>query len=117
MHERSEFGARGEDFAALWLQARGWRIVDRNVRYRDGELDIVATRAGILAFVEVKTRRSTQYGPPAEAVTKRKRAKIRSLAARYLTERRPGVAAVRFDVLDLEYDHRGFKVTHLEGCF
>lgn len=117
MHERSEFGAMGESLGARWLESRGWRIVDRNVRYREGELDIVATRAGVLAFVEVKTRRSARFGSPREAVTRRKQTKIRMLASRYLAERRPRAATVRFDVLDIARDRNGFRIEHLEGCF
>ena len=115
--ERSEVGRVGEALAAHWLEARGWTIVDRNVRYREGELDIVAARAGILAFVEVKTRRSARFGIPAEAVTHEKAARIRRLASRYLAERRPGAAGVRFDVVDIARDGAGFRVTHLEGAF
>ena len=56
--ERMELGRIGESLAAVYLEQRGWRIVERNVRFREGEIDIVAARAGVLAFVEVKTRRS-----------------------------------------------------------
>lgn len=115
--ERSEVGHTGEALAARWLAARGWQIVDRNVRYREGELDIVATRAGVLAFVEVKTRRSARFGAPAEAVTHRKRQRIRALAARYLIERRPRADAIRFDVLDIAGNGGGYKITHIEDAF
>ena len=94
-----------------------WRIVARNVRFREGEIDIVAARAGVLAFVEVKTRRSVAFGSPAEAVTWRKQRKIRTLASRYLSERHPGALVIRFDVVDIARDRRGFMVTHLEGAF
>jgi putative endonuclease len=76
--------------------------VARNWRCRDGELDLVARREGVLAFCEVKARSGTGFGLPAEAVTPAKQARIRRLAARWLAEqgprlgRRPGV--IRFDV-------------------
>src|SRR6266568_9231622 len=98
--DRRELGQIGETLAASYLTTRGWEIVDRNVRFREGEIDIVAARGGILAFVEVKTRRSAAFGSPAEAVTWRKQRRIRTLASRYLAEQHPGARAVRFDIID-----------------
>jgi len=115
--ERRELGQIGESLAATYLAGCGWDIVDRNVRYREGEIDIVAARGGILAFVEVKTRRSVAFGSPAEAVTWRKQRRIRSLASRYLAEHHPRAHAIRFDVVDIARDRGGFVVTHLEGAF
>jgi putative endonuclease len=115
--DRRELGQIGETLAASYLMTRGWKIVDRNVRYREGEIDIIAARGGILAFVEVKTRRSAAFGSPAEAVTWKKQRRIRALASRYLAERHPGAGAIRFDVVDIARDHGGFLVTHLEDAF
>ena len=115
--DRIELGRVGEDLAARYLEDRGWRIVARNVRYREGEIDIVAARAGLLACVEVKTRRSRAFGTPAEAVTWRKQKTIRSMAARFLSEQRPHADEVRFDVMDITRDGLGFCVTHLEDAF
>jgi putative endonuclease len=115
--ERRELGQIGETLAATYLTTRGWQIVDRNVRYREGEIDIIAARGDILAFIEVKTRRSTTFGSPAEAVTWKKQRRIRALASRYLAERHPGAHAIRFDVVDIARDRGGFLVTHLEDAF
>jgi putative endonuclease len=115
--ETRALGIAGEDIAARFLERAGWRIVERNVRYREGELDIIAARDGVLAFVEVKTRRSRAYGSPAESVTYRKRVRIRGMAARYLSERKPRADAVRFDVIEVARAGEAFKVNHLEGAF
>jgi len=115
--DRRELGEIGETLAASYLTTRGWQIVDRNVRFREGEIDIIAERGGILAFVEVKTRRSTAFGSPAEAVTWRKQRRIRALATRYLADRHPRAGTIRFDVVDIARDRGGFTVTHLEGAF
>jgi putative endonuclease len=116
--ERSDVGRTGEDVAVCYLETRGWRVVERNFRRREGEIDIVATRRGVLAFVEVKTRRSRAFGSPSEAVTRRKQARIRSLARAFLAERRPRARVVRFDVVDILWDARGLlRVEHLEGVF
>ncbi len=115
MHSRNELARSGEEVAAAYLVRRGWRILGRNVRCgRTGEIDIVAERGGILAFVEVKTRRTDRFGTPAEAVTWRKQARIRALARHYLMTARPRAAAIRFDVVEVR---PGPAVTHLEGCF
>ncbi|HVL32423.1 MAG TPA: YraN family protein [Actinomycetota bacterium] len=115
--DRIALGRAGEDLAATYLQKRGWRIVARNVRSREGEIDIIASRCGVLAFVEVKTRRSVSYGSPAEAVTQRKAKRIRELARRYLADEQPRAQSVRFDVMDIARSAGGFRITHIEGAF
>lgn len=117
METRKRTGARGEDAATAFLQRRGWSIVERNVRYREGELDIICMRDGILVFVEVKTRRSVRAGTGAEAVTPAKQARIRRLAMRYLSEHHPRVSAVRFDVIELRAGVDRYLLRHLEGAF
>lgn len=118
MDRRSELARNGEDIAARYLAQRGWRILGRNVRCgRVGEIDIVAKRGGILAFVEVKTRTSARFGTPGEAVTWRKQARIRALARHYLMMTRPRAAAIRFDVVEVRSVGAAPTVTHLEGAF
>ena len=115
MRSRAELARSGEDIAAGYLARHGWTILGRNVRCgRTGEIDIVAERGGILAFVEVKTRSSDRFGTPAEAVTWKKQARIRALARHYLMTARPRATAIRFDVIEVR---PGPAVTHLEGCF
>ena len=92
-------GARGEDLAAAWYAERGWQVLDRNWRSgRAGELDVVATRDGVLAVCEVKARSSAAFGTPLEAVTPAKQARIRRLAAAYLAASPVRARTVRFDV-------------------
>jgi|SRR5439155_11565190 len=108
----------GEEIAARYLIGCGWRIVGRNVRCsRTGEIDIIATRAGVLAFVEVKTRRTDAFGTPGEAVTWRKQNRIRSMARAYLVLARPRAESIRFDVVEVRTAGRSPLVTHLEGAF
>jgi putative endonuclease len=91
---RQRLGARGEQLAADWYLARGYTVVARNWRCREGELDLVLARDGELVFCEVKTRTSDRFGTAAEAVTYAKQRRIRALAARFLAERSgaPGTA-------------------------
>ena len=98
---RLELGASGEELAAHWYTAAGYRVLARNWRCREGELDLIASRGGLAVFCEVKTRRDVRFGLPAEAVTPAKQRRLRRLALRWLAERPPGEARfpeLRFDV-------------------
>ena len=76
-----KLGLYGEELACKYLQAKGYVILERNFRCRRfGEIDIVASKAGVLSFIEVKTRCSSRYGKPAEAVTLAKQRKIYRVA-------------------------------------
>jgi len=118
MPTRSELARAGEEIAARYLAARGWRIVGRNIRCgRSGEIDIIAERGGVLAFVEVKTRRTDAFGTPGESVTWRKQARIRALAREYLARVHPRAGAIRFDVVEVRSGGARPGVTHLESAF
>jgi putative endonuclease len=92
-------GKTGEDLACRELQRRGYAVVARRYRTRVGEIDIVARDGETIVFVEVKTRRTSRFGLPAEAVTWRKRARIRAMAADYLSRQRLTNSPCRFDVV------------------
>ena len=98
---RLELGARGEDLVAAWYTERGYAVLGRNWRCREGELDLVVARGRTVAFCEVKTRRGHGFGLPAEAVNREKQRRLRRLAGRWLGEggdHRPGFDDIRFDV-------------------
>jgi putative endonuclease len=97
--DRRRLGADGEAVTARWYIERGYTVLDRNWRCRDGELDIVARDGDALVFCEVKTRSSDRYGTPFEAVGPAKQLRLRRLAARWLRESAPfRPEQVRFDV-------------------
>jgi putative endonuclease len=114
---RTDLGRRGEELAVRFLESRGWRVVARNFRRTEGEVDIVASRGGVLSFVEVKTRRTPTYGLPGEAVTARKRARIRRLAVRFLAELGEHAPVIRFDVVEISASSQGLRVRHIEEAF
>jgi putative endonuclease len=97
-NERSRLGAVGEDLAANWYQAAGYRLLDRNWRTRTGEIDLVVSRGDVVVFCEVKTRSTNRFGPPVEAVTKTKQVRLRRLAAEWLSASTLRPSVVRFDV-------------------
>lgn len=98
---RKTLGNRGEAMAAAWYRNRGYDVLDRNWRRREGELDLVLQHGTTVVFCEVKTRSGTAFGMPVEAVTATKQRRLRLLAARWLDEAafRPG--QVRFDVVSV----------------
>jgi putative endonuclease len=97
--ERSRTGQLGEELAAAYLMKHGYTIVDRNYRKKFGEIDIIARDGQILVFIEVKTRRSSAYGSPAQSVTPRKQMQISRVAEDYLARRGLFDTAARFDVV------------------
>jgi putative endonuclease len=84
--------------AARWYEEHGYVVVDRNWRCRDGEIDLVLTRARLLVFCEVKTRSSDAYGSPAAAVTPAKQARLRKLGMRWIDAQQMRPGTIRFDV-------------------
>jgi len=116
MRAKDAVGRYGEDVAERHLLAAGWRVLDRNWRCRDGELDLVGMDGDELVVVEVKTRRSAAYGSPAEAVTRLKGARVRRLAAQWLAAHDVRAASVRVDVIAVVLPRSGAAVVdHLVG--
>ena len=116
MGTRAGVGRYGEQVAAAHLQANGIRVLERNWRCREGEIDIVAEDGDCLVVCEVKTRRTDAYGPPAEAVTPVKLARLRRLTAAWLAEHEGTWPAVRIDVVAVTRALRGAaRVEHLRG--
>ncbi len=116
MAARDELGRYGEDVATRFLVAKGWTILGRNWRCRQGEIDIVALDGDDVVFVEVKTRRGVAFGSPAEAVTREKLARLRRLAATWLATEDRGFAGVRIDVVAIEVAGASdARVEHLRG--
>jgi putative endonuclease len=114
----SELGAHGEQIAAAYLTDSGLRLLDRNWRCREGELDLVAREGDALVFCEVKTRRGTGYGQPVEAVGRAKQRRLRTLAQRWLAAHDEHAPELRFDVVGvLVRPARPALVTHLRAAF
>lgn len=95
---RRALGSYGENLAARWYAEHGYVLVSRNWRCREGEIDLVLTRARLLVFCEVKTRSSNAYGSPAAAVTPAKQARLRKLGMRWIDAHQMRPSTIRFDV-------------------
>lgn len=112
-------GKSGEDRAAAFLRLRGYKILERNYRVPQGEIDLIASKNGSVVFVEVKTRRGRAQGSPLEAVSPRKVGRLSAAAAVYLSGHPLGKGC-RFDVITLgpERNWLGLlKVRHFENAF
>jgi putative endonuclease len=122
-YARQRLGRRAEQLVARRLERAGWRIVDRNVRTRTGEIDLIALDGDRLVFVEVKAGRvGASAGPerPAHAVGRRKQLQIRRLAREWLAEGRTpsGVAGYRFDVVGVRFGCDGLAdIDHIRDAF
>lgn len=112
-------GAKGEDEAARFLTRSGYAIVDKNVRTRNGEIDLVAREGKTLVFVEVKTRRDMEGDPPQAAVNTRKQNRLGRLALGYLKLKRIRQTPCRFDVVSVIFNDEGAvkAIRHIPNAF
>ncbi len=114
-HTRAQ-GKVGEDAGVEWLRRHGYRIVDRNVSNRVGELDVIARDGDTLCFIEIKARSSHHYGAAIESVTPNKQRRIARAAALYLAFH-PYDGPCRFDVLGLDLGDDGWRYTLIKDAF
>ncbi len=115
---RQRLGREGEAAAEVALRRAGQRILDRRFRCRQGEIDLVAEDGDVVVFIEVKTRRGTAYGSPAEAVTPRKRRRMVLAAWSYLAARGLHDRPCRFDVVEIVGEPgKGAALRHIRDAF
>ena len=112
-------GERGEEEAARYLTRSGFSILERNVRTRAGEIDLVAKEGKTLVFVEVKTRSSAAAGEPVEAVTFHKQRQLTRLALAWLKRRGLLEHRARFDIVAIVWPEgsRVPQITHYRNAF
>ena len=117
MNKRS-LGNIGEEIALEYFKRNGFEIYERNYRTRFGEIDLIAKKRNLIIFVEVKTRKSLDFGEPIEAIDKRKQQKIKFLANLYLSKIK-GSYQVRFDVflLVLDENNKILSWEHIPNAF
>lgn len=107
-----KLGAKGERQACKYLKRNGYKILERGYRNPFGEVDIIAEKGDTIAFIEVKTRLSEEYGAPSEAVNQRRRNKYIQAAKYYFYGKQIEVT-VRFDIIEIL---RG-EINHIENAF
>ena len=120
MNDQKERGNWGEDRAARYLRLHGYRIVERNFRCRQGEIDVIARKGETVAFVEVKQRKNADFGEAREFVTFSKQRRVIAAAELWLVKTGCELQP-RFDVIEV-YAPQGTKtllpeIHHLENAF
>ncbi|MCS6801685.1 MAG: YraN family protein [Chloroflexota bacterium] len=116
--KRDRLGRLGEAIAADALERAGLHLLARNVRFPEGEIDLVAAEGDTLVFVEVRTRRGGAFGSPEESVTLRKQERLVRAAQRYLQQAGRETADWRIDLVAVELDPDGrlLRVEHLRAA-
>ena len=111
-------GAQGEQLALAHYQKDGYRLVAANYRTREGEIDLIVERDGLLVFSEVKTRARDAIATPAEWVDAKKQKKIQKTALYYLAEQKQGDIPLRFDVVEVVVNKENdFTINRIENAF
>lgn len=98
-------GYKGEQIACRFLKKCGYEIIDKNYRCRFGEIDIIAVENNVLCFIEVKSRKNTDYGLPEEYVDKRKQEKLITTSYLYTIAKKSNIADRRFDVVSVNLEN------------
>jgi putative endonuclease len=115
--DRKTLGQECETAAAHFLRRKGYKIIHRNFRNSLGEIDIVARHKGVLVFVEVKARRSLDYGHPKWAITPAKQRKLSQVALAYLKSQGSTQTKARFDVVTVVSAAQGPNIEVIANAF
>jgi putative endonuclease len=111
--KRRDTGMLGEKLAKDFLKKRGYRVIETNYRCAEGEIDIVARQRDYLVFIEVRAKKSRDFGSPEESVTPAKKERLRNAAARYQQEHDNLPQSWRIDFVAVELDRKD-KPTRIE---
>jgi len=113
-----DLGKSGEEIALHYLEDKKYKIIARGFRLFRGEIDIIAFDRKTLVFVEVKTRKSRDFGLPEESVTPSKQRQIRKIAQGFLAKNNFQDVECRFDVISLSFnENKGYSVRHIKNAF
>lgn len=111
-----QVGSVGEKAAENYLLKKGYKIISRNLTTRFGEIDLIARDHDILVFVEIKTKKGVDFGPPEEMFTKSKYEKVKRMATTYLEGRE---VPCRIDMVAVVLDSGNFPISinHYENVY
>lgn len=114
MYIYHEFGKIGEEIATKYLKQNNYKIIERNFRCKQGEIDIIAKEKEEIVFIEVKTRSNIMYGRPSEAVNEAKQKHIKRAAKYYVYLNHLENCYIRLDVIELYYKNNKFYINHIK---
>ena len=112
-----DLGRKGEALAADHLRSRGWKVLARNYRAGSREIDLVVSRGGVVAFVEVKTRATATGGTPLEPIGPTKRRMVVSAARRWIHEHGRAGTTYRFDALGVAMRGEVVEIEHIPDAW
>ncbi len=113
-----DIGKLGEDLARKFLEVNGYKILATNWRIYKEEIDIICEKEGILIFVEVKTRRNTKFGHPAEYVHQKKQKRLIKAAISYITKNKLwDKKSCRFDIVSVSLQPSNWVIEHFKNVF
>jgi len=116
MAKHNELGSLGEEIAVDYLLQKGYQILETNWRYQKAEVDIIATKAEVLAAVEVKTRSSTEFGDPQDFVNSKKIRLLVKAIDEYVQSKDLDIE-VRFDIIAIAIHKKKLEIEHLKDAF
>lgn len=114
MYYKQETGKSGEEIASDYLEQKGYTILERNFRCKQGEIDIIAMDKEEIVFVEVKTRRNRHYGLASEAVNKQKKKHLINSIRYYIHIRNLQNDFIRIDVIEIYIKNRKIQINHIK---
>lgn len=117
MNAKINLGKKGEEIALAYLKSKKYKIIEKNLRNRFGEIDIIANDHGTLVFIEVKTRTSEAFGTPIQGINEKKQKRLKQLAMRYIADKGLIEQEVRFDVLGILQTNKETKIEHIPNAF
>ena len=115
--QKKELGRKGEEIAIRFLKKKGYRILEKNYVCKMGEMDVIAKEKDTLAFIEVKTRTSTAFGPPQLAVNLTKQMQLSKVALYFLKEKKLEDVKARFDVVAIILGPKGEEIELIKDAF
>lgn len=119
MYIKHEIGKVGENLSCKYLEANNYKILEKNYRCRQGEVDIIAydKLKNETVFIEVKTRTNLRYGSPAEAVGTKKQNHIINVSKFYIYKNKINNAKIRFDVIEVLINNSKYEINHIQKAF
>lgn len=107
LRNNRKFGAAGEIIAEMHMKKNGYKIIQKNYRTPDGEIDLIAEKNDMLVFIEVKTRTNQQYGLPEESINTARANRIRKVALCFLSDSKGNRNSdIRFDIISILADRK-----------
>ena len=116
MAQHNELGKKGEQLAVDYLLKNNYAIVERNYRFDQAEVDIIAKQKDILAIIEVKTRSTSDFGDPQDFVKPKQIQRLVKAVDEYVTENDLDVE-VRFDIIAIVKSGKSYNIEHLENAY